>query len=222
MSEHPWLEWVKWQEIKRRRLEASQVEMEEPDDFAEEGARELLYQQSCPTCGTRSVFTRSGETLTFPGCGHIFRVPKKPEDVPVRRSGRPSKGMEGYLYDWDNRTGKIIFDDGTAVATQRFAWTNFPPRGYHSYGEERWQLTTTVPRGALALLPTGAVGIDAVEVEGKPFAVKRAIVQVADADEELERPVITVQWRPADAPDGPARVSREPDPADVVPGGGVA
>lgn len=82
------------------------------------------------------------------------------------------------------------------------------PAPYGDCGEEWWQLTTTVARETLAVLPTGIVQIDSLQAEGRDFAVKRAIVKVADP--EAERPVIAVQWRPADAPEGPAPFSRTP------------
>ncbi|MEU9050114.1 hypothetical protein AB0D37_06875 [Streptomyces sp. NPDC048384] len=91
--------------------------------------------------------------------------------------------------DYDRRKSTWQFDDGTLLLTLKLVWTHFPPNG--KYGEERFQISTTVARGSY--IPVGTVAIERVELEVfPPFALDKALVAIADPD--ADRPVITVQW----------------------------
>jgi hypothetical protein len=185
-----------WQELQRRQIQAQQAELDEPDDFPTDADRDELYEQLCPACGVASRWTRQARKVEFVACGHDFPVPQKPAPAPEVTSACRPRGTAVQLMDGDLRKGTVMFDDGTLVAALRFMWTQFPELG--QYGEERWQVTTTVAKGAY--VPEGPVAIERVEIEDiPPFAVDKAIVAVADPD--APRPVITIQWCPTDKRD---------------------
>ncbi|OEV13748.1 hypothetical protein AN218_02130 [Streptomyces nanshensis] len=182
--------WQAWQELQRRHIAAQQAELDSPADFTDEQDRRDLYAQPCPVCARRGTWTRTAREVSFTGCGHSFPIPAKPQ-TPEPEQRRP-RGPAAHLADHDTRTGAIHFADGTMLAIRQAAWTNFPERG--QYGEERWQLTTTVAKDAY--VPEGTAALTRVDIAGQPFATDAAVVEVADPD--AERPVITIQWRPAD------------------------
>ncbi|MEU0857486.1 hypothetical protein ABZ352_18885 [Streptomyces griseofuscus] len=192
----PVLTWTRWQELQRRQIQAQQMELDDPDDFPTDAERDELHAQPCPACGSAGRWTRRAREVEFVACGHAFPVPTKPPPAPAPPPPRRPRGTAAQFMDYDQRAGTIAFEDGTLLATLKLMWTHFPGQG--QYGEERWQITTTVAKDAY--VPEGTMALDRVELDGvPPFTVDKAIIEVADPD--APRPVITIQWRPADRRD---------------------
>ncbi|MEV8396735.1 hypothetical protein [Streptomyces niveus] len=193
------LTWLVWHQLQRHDVEAQELELAEPDDYRTDEDREELHAQHCPLCARLGRWYRDGRTVTFTACGHDFPVPDKPQQTRTSDNARRPRGTAALLMDDDERTGRITFEDGTLLAVRQLMLTQFPERG--QYGEERWQITTTVANGSY--VPEGTVAIRRVEIltrpRSVPFSLTKAIVAVADA--EAPRPVITIQWRPNDKRD---------------------
>ncbi|MEU1355358.1 hypothetical protein ABZ410_15865 [Streptomyces cinnamoneus] len=180
------LTWPKWEALQRGHIEAQQHELSDPDDFLTDAELDALYAQPCPLCARTGRWKRSGRTVRFTSCEHSFPIPSKPAPAPVAPTRRPGDCLGSY----DRRTGTFAFSDGTLLVTLKFVWTQTIEQG-----EEHWQITTTIAKGTY--VPVGTVSVERAEVEGVvPFALAKAVVAVAD--EEPDRPVITIKWRASD------------------------
>lgn len=166
----PALTWPLWQELQQHQIRAQQAELDSPDDFPTEAERDELYARPCPAWGTAGRWTRQAREAVFAACSHAFPVPSRPPPAPAPPARRP-RGTAAQFTDYDQRRGTIRFEDGTLLATVQCMWTQFPERG--QYGEERWQVTTTVASGAY--VPEGTMAIDQVELDGvRPFTPDKA------------------------------------------------